>query len=605
MNFDIDEDKHTIVIESNDLLCPITCESYTQDNYPITLHCGHTLSIKSFNYLKEKQQDKFICPTCRQTIPNEYIPQKTILWWNIIQQIQDKKGIFCHKHKQRRAVGICLEEKVFMCLDCLLEDEHPKNKKVSIEKMNNYFQQKRDFLKQICENIQNDKGIKEFEARREKAQELISKLDKLQTSKVVTEKIDILNEVETQIKIVEDLDKKVKKKNKTNSFGQKFLSLFTCQSGQQKSSSPNKEIRYIEMTLISDIDTLVQVQNKKTCTGLQIKVSQSFQDFDGFCSNLSKFVFITNLTLDLQESKSVNDVYLKKISQCLRIFGLVNTLTLNFEDCEGIGDKGTNELSSALSNITLLKSLQLNIRGCHAITQTGTNELIMALKPLTSLIKLQLYFSRCKLTEDSFKNLSVSIREMKALITLELDFNRCHVTDGMLKQLSASLGSIISLNTLALNFSKCQITDNGIKELTIGIKNLQSLVSLHLDFSNSSLLTDNSVKHVSNCVSNLALLIYLQVEFNYCYALSDVGIKELSKDLRNLKSLQSLHLGFIGYNSISDGGTEVLCQWIKSQTSLTAIQLHFDNCCLSSKGLQDLKNLVKKYQTVLTIPIVK
>jgi len=106
---------------------------------------------------------------------------------------------------------------------------------------------------------------------------------------------------------------------------------------------------------------------------------------------------------------------------------------------------------------------------------------------------------------------------------------------------------------------------------------------------------------VSICISELTLLRDLRLEFNYCYSLSDIGIKELSKSLNSLKSIQSLCLSFIGYNSISDGGVEAITQSVKALADLVALQLRFENCCVSSQGMQDLKNVLKKYQVVYTV----
>ena len=593
MDFNIDDDRHTIVLESNDLQCPITCETYTHDNYPITLLCGHTLSIKSFNYLKEKQ-NQTMCPTCRQAFPKEYTPQKTILWANIVQQVQERKGISCEKHFQKRAVGICLEDKRFLCLECLLEDEHPKSKKVSVERLNSYFQQKKDFLKQLCENIQNEKGRNEFGMTKEKAQELIEKLNKVNNSKSATEKIDIFNEVEREIKVVEESEKKIIKKNNKNSFGQKFLSLFKSKKKVPKDLSPNKEVRYLEITLISEVNAIAQIQNKKTCTGLHVKFSELFKDFDGFCSNLSKFPLLTSLTLDLQESKTMNDEFLKKISQCIRELTLLASLDINLAECKEIRDKGMIELSSSISSLKSLKLLKLNLRNCYGINSNAQTSKNSASKPNLD-----------KSGEDPFKIFANHLKEIHSLETLELDFTKCVISDNVLKQISSGLGTLVSLTVLKLSFSRCHVSDNGINEITIGMKNLQRLTSLSLDFSNNSLVTDNAIKQVGSCISNLQLLNNLHLEFSYCYTLSDVGIKDLVNSLKSLKGIQSLQLGFIGYNSISDTGAEAVRQWVKAQTTLVALQLQFENCCVSSQGLQELKNLMRKYQTILTITNVK
>ena len=150
-----DDEKQTVMIHPRDVTCPVLNEKYTEQNYPVTLPCGHTLSIEGFRLIKKRE---CICPSCRSAFSGGYIPQKSVLWGNIAHQVRNrKKKIYCHNHPKDEARGICFIDKIFLCEDCLLEDEHPKEHKVTFKKLNTYLQNKKDALEEQYTKVKEDR----------------------------------------------------------------------------------------------------------------------------------------------------------------------------------------------------------------------------------------------------------------------------------------------------------------------------------------------------------------------------------------------------------------------------------------------------------------
>ena len=49
--------------------CEICCSTYTEEQKPAILSCGHTFCVKCINYiLKTYPQENKVCPFCREPI---------------------------------------------------------------------------------------------------------------------------------------------------------------------------------------------------------------------------------------------------------------------------------------------------------------------------------------------------------------------------------------------------------------------------------------------------------------------------------------------------------------------------------------------------------
>ncbi|RYF88439.1 MAG: hypothetical protein EOO03_08405, partial [Chitinophagaceae bacterium] len=49
-------------------------------------------------------------------------PQRAILLSNLASQVnKKKKKTYCHNHPEKRAIGVCLEERQFLCAVCRRE----------------------------------------------------------------------------------------------------------------------------------------------------------------------------------------------------------------------------------------------------------------------------------------------------------------------------------------------------------------------------------------------------------------------------------------------------------------------------------------------------
>lgn len=44
--------------------CPVCFDSYSEENAPTTLPCGHTFCIPCYNDMLLRQMKSFVCPTC-------------------------------------------------------------------------------------------------------------------------------------------------------------------------------------------------------------------------------------------------------------------------------------------------------------------------------------------------------------------------------------------------------------------------------------------------------------------------------------------------------------------------------------------------------------
>ena len=137
-NTDLDFDDDTLSqvsaqMSTQDMRCPILMTKYDAENYPVTLHCGHTLSIQAFNSIKVSSNK---CPTCKVTFLEGYIPKKALPFANIAQQVNEKrKRISCHYHPQQKAIYLCLEHDEPLCDECVIDSNHKDHKKIVLRKL--------------------------------------------------------------------------------------------------------------------------------------------------------------------------------------------------------------------------------------------------------------------------------------------------------------------------------------------------------------------------------------------------------------------------------------------------------------------------------------
>jgi len=119
----------TITMDMNEFLDPVTYDPFdTEDNVPLTLPCGHSVTKKTLEFIKKENNR---CPVCRENFGNDFNPKKNVLLANILRS--KKKLYFCHVHKNLFGRYICLNEMVIFCEKCLLDDSHSSHNKVTIE----------------------------------------------------------------------------------------------------------------------------------------------------------------------------------------------------------------------------------------------------------------------------------------------------------------------------------------------------------------------------------------------------------------------------------------------------------------------------------------
>ena len=116
-------------IDENDLCCPILMIRYDEINYPISLTCGHTLSIQAYNSLAQRK-----CPICIKDIPHNYFPVKSILWANLIQVSERNKEKYCSDHPYVEAICFCITDKQNLCAECSICETHKEHQKRVLNK---------------------------------------------------------------------------------------------------------------------------------------------------------------------------------------------------------------------------------------------------------------------------------------------------------------------------------------------------------------------------------------------------------------------------------------------------------------------------------------
>ena len=136
VNFDDEDDNFSQAsaqISTQDAKCPILLTKYDTDSYPVTLPCGHTLSIRAFNSIKISFNK---CPTCKVIFLQGYIPKKALPFANIAQQVNEKiKRVCCHYHPRQKAIYLCLEHDEPLCDECAIGPRHRSHEKLVLRKL--------------------------------------------------------------------------------------------------------------------------------------------------------------------------------------------------------------------------------------------------------------------------------------------------------------------------------------------------------------------------------------------------------------------------------------------------------------------------------------
>ena len=154
----------SLIIDSNDQICPVLKMKYNDRNYAVSLHCGHKLSVHALTGIK-KTSNK--CPVCKVDLPDNYTPQRVELSASqeikAVKEEKDKK-IYCLYHPQEKANILCLEDFNPLCVECGVENinAHKDHKKISFKKLPVHIaKEKRDLEECIKYFEQDAQSLKE------------------------------------------------------------------------------------------------------------------------------------------------------------------------------------------------------------------------------------------------------------------------------------------------------------------------------------------------------------------------------------------------------------------------------------------------------------
>jgi len=574
-----DDEKLSVVIDSNDLLCPVTFEKYSESNYPVTLPCGHTLSIQAFEGIKKTDNS---CPSCRKIFPGSFFPKKTILLGNIAKQIQDKRKINCHNHPQEKAVALCIEEKAFLCVDCLVEDEHPKEKKISFQKLNKYMQERKQALREGFEKLQ-DVIIDEDEVNKVTAaimkniessiqklvkselqdgrtegqgfEGLIKKIDWIINNNLIAESVDVLNEIDNYSQSVVNSQEKSMREGEnirmiTRRIVDSLENVFQIESGARKKSE-------VSIALKEDVENLAQIHNKEKIKKLSVDFLKGFQQIQEFCSNIPGFTFLTWLELNFDSCQKMNDLAIKNIGVCLKGMSFLTTLDLNFSRCT-ISNAGLKDLSLQIKNLVLLQNLGLDFADCGGLTNAGFKE-----------------FAKCLKVFSVLGNLKLSI------------FNNKNIDENGIKVLSESLKSLVQLNDLQLNFGRTLFSSQGVVELLAGIKDLEFLSSLKLGLADCGLINEAGFVELTAGLGSFLQLECLDIDMEGCKAVNDTIIECFGGNLESVTALRTLNLNFYECMSMTSDSIKALNRYLKSLDVLENLKLKFGTSFLFPSSLKE------------------
>lgn len=569
MSEDNSIEKRCVLIDRTDLQCPVTLESYTEQNYPVTLPCSHTLSIEAFNQIKKNTRltQSPLCPQCRKAFSRDYAPPKNRVLTDISLQksVQlTRSKLMCQKHPNEPIGVICLDEKVFLCLECVVQDKHHDHQMISLKNLHSYIQEKRKILVEAQENLFKntirDEQVKQItqaiiatkiepllqEIVRIGLQnhimdlgdigEPVKKIDELIENISVRKSIDVIKEMEIEINKLEKMTPKNSFKETVEKITRKVMGLF--QAVSLRPESDQRQSKSIEIQIQADLSNISGLEGKETYTDLKVKFDRDFQALYSFCSELKSFNTLSSLQLDFWDCRYIDTSALVTLNTNLQSMTLLTSFHLNFGGTT-IGDLGVELLGSALKNMTRLSEVRLDFTCCRSISNKGLRELSIALKS---------------------HSLSLT------LTNLQLIFNHCgSISDVGLQDLSLALENL-NLKTLQLNFWNCKlISDKGIKELSSALKRNTSLESLCLDFTWCELISDSGMKDLGFVLRQKnKMLANIELLFNNCNLLTDAGVKELSESLEGMISLSNLRLEFLNCQRISEEGREKLVYILKN-----------------------------------------
>ena len=116
-----------LTADPKDLSCPICFFQFgLEENQPMTTHCGHTICSDCLEKVHK-------CPFCQVFLNKRQKHQKSVFICSMIANI--KKDGRCKDHMVPYQ-GFCMQDKSFVCFDCLMEKHRGHSKVTTVKQIN-------------------------------------------------------------------------------------------------------------------------------------------------------------------------------------------------------------------------------------------------------------------------------------------------------------------------------------------------------------------------------------------------------------------------------------------------------------------------------------
>jgi len=562
-----------------DFQCPITYEDYTQENFPVTLPCGHTLSIQAFEKAKESRQ---ACPVCRANIPAGSSPQKNFLLFKVLEQMKANLPANCSNHPQESAIVICTKDKAYLCIDCLREDKCPRENIIPREKLKDYL------IKEVAKlNIKEDEALQEldYDAQvNERVFALINpllsdivkwELAKSYCSRDLKEKHDLKKGVSNyvpdgQIRILNDIGEQYKKLEDRKTEEEVRERSLQARKIAKKKLMALFEEEPTKIFLDNSLKELNEVQDKDLCESLEVCFKPCFSKQSEFFVKLREFQALESLSL--QNLAAFENLGAQDISELANICKELVHVNLDFASTQGCQDLGIWKIFNNLKANQSLKTFQISFKDSNLVSEADLVE-------LNSLI------------------------QNSSMRSFTLDLEKCEkVTDAVIKKMFRL--NLVGIKELDLSLLHCpQLTGNAMKELIFRLCS-QNLQSLALKFGYSKVISCSFLQYMSRYLKEgeISRLSRLTLHFESCPEMKYTGVNHLLSAISHFSSLKELNLTFIDCKELS--GVRVfknLSKCVKKLKGLKCLSFCLKKC--PKFNLDGLEKLRKEVKDVLIVDL--
>jgi len=181
---------------SSDLSCPICyCTFGLEENQPISTNCGHTICSVCFDRVSK-------CPFCKERFDKRRQKHNKSVF--ISSLIANSSKINACKEHSEICQGFCLQEKAFVCFDCVMKN-HQGHKIITIKEIH----EKAEKARIVLQKARKKKESKQLELRDSLESE--SKRQKRQLDEIIDQEISHLSMLKK--KLYKEVDVRIMTEN--------------------------------------------------------------------------------------------------------------------------------------------------------------------------------------------------------------------------------------------------------------------------------------------------------------------------------------------------------------------------------------------------------